>query len=75
MPYSTSSLYDSLEVGTYRRAFCYSRTCLVDYMFRRSNSFRQVLQKELEFQFAVLRFLPRTLQSIDQMPETTFDEW
>lgn len=68
-----SSLIDSIEVGTIKglqQIHAYLFGGLYDF----AGQIRSVNIAKGGFQFAMAQYLPQTLQSIERMPETTFDE-
>ena len=68
-----SSLIDNIEVGTVKglqQIHAYLFGGLYDF----AGQIRTVNIAKGGFQFAMAQFLPRTLATIEQMPETTFEE-
>ena len=68
-----SSLIDSIEVGTVKglqQIHAYLFGGLYDF----AGQIRTVNIAKGGFQFAMAQYLPQTLATIEQMPETTFDE-
>ena len=68
-----SSLIDNIEVGTVKglqQIHAYLFGGLYDF----AGQIRMVNIAKGGFQFAMAQFLPQTLATIEQMPETTFEE-
>ena len=68
-----SSLIDNIEVGTVKglqQIHAYLFGGLYDF----AGQIRMVNIAKGGFQFAMVQFLPQTLATIEQMPETTFEE-
>ena len=68
-----SSLIDNIEVGTVKglqQIHAYLFGGLYDF----AGQIRTVNIAKGGFQFAMVQFLPQTLATIEQMPETTFEE-
>ena len=68
-----SSLIDNIEVGTVKglqQIHAYQFGGLYDF----AGQIRTVNIAKGGFQFAMAQFLPQTLATIEQMPETTFEE-
>ena len=68
-----SSLIDNIEVGTVKglqQIHAYLFGGLYDF----AGQIRTVNIAKGGFQFAMAQFLPQTLATIEQMPETTFEE-
>lgn len=68
-----SSLIDNIEIGTVKglqQIHAYLFGGLYDF----AGQIRTVNIAKGGFQFAMAQFLPQTLATIEQMPETTFDE-
>ena len=68
-----SSLIDNIEVGTVKglqQIHAYLFGGLYDF----AGQIRTVNIAKSGFQFAMAQFLPQTLATIEQMPETTFEE-
>ena len=68
-----SSLYDTIEIGTVKglqQIHGYLFGGLYDF----AGQIRSFNIAKGDFQFAMARFLPETLRSIEKMPQTTFDE-
>jgi cell filamentation protein len=68
-----SSLLDTIEVGT-ARGLQQIHGYLFGGLYDFAGQIRTLNIAKGEFQFAMARFLPDTLRTIEQMPETTFEE-
>ncbi|MFO7723252.1 MAG: Fic family protein [Bacteroidales bacterium] len=68
-----SSFFENIEVGTFR-GLQQIHAYLFGGLFDFAGQIRQKNISKGGFQFAVWQFLEETLQKIESMPETTFDE-
>lgn len=68
-----TSLIHSIEVGT-TKGLQQIHAYLFGGLYEFAGQIRQKNISKSGFQFAMARFLDETLQQIDKMPETTFDE-
>jgi len=68
-----SSLFDTIEVGTVK-GLQQIHGYLFGGLYNFAGQIRSLNIAKGGFQFAMARFLPETLRSIEKMPQTTFDE-
>jgi cell filamentation protein len=68
-----SSLPDAAEVGTVR-GLRQIHGCLFGGLYDFAGQIRTLNISKGRFQFAMARFLPETLNTVERMPERTFDE-
>ena len=68
-----SGFFETLEPGTYK-SLAMIHQCLFDEIYDFSGKLRKVNISKGNFRFAPLMYLETALQSIDKMPQSTFDE-
>jgi cell filamentation protein len=68
-----SSLLDTIEVGTIK-GLQQIHAYLFGGLYGFAGQIRMLNIAKGSFQFAMVRFLPETLKTIEEMPESTFDE-
>ena len=68
-----SGFFETLEPGTYK-SLAMIHQCLFDEIYDFAGKLRKVNISKGNFRFAPLMYLEAALQSIDKMPQSTFDE-
>ena len=68
-----SGFFETLEPGTYK-SLAMIHQCLFDEIYDFAGKLRKVNISKGNFRFAPLMYLETALQSIDKMPQSTFDE-
>ena len=68
-----SGFFETLEPGTYK-SLAMIHQYLFDEIYNFAGKLRKVNISKGNFRFAPLMYLETTLQSIDKMPQSTFDE-
>ena len=68
-----SGFFETLEPGTYK-SLAMIHQCLFDEIYDFAGKLRKVNNSKGNFRFAPLMYLETALQSIDKMPQSTFDE-